>query len=124
MTKMHQPVESDVVNVCPLCSGVRGFVSMWDATSGNYVICNQCHRRIGLDGKPLLTLQDQQSIISNHTLVIEELIRENVALKERVMALETHVRDLVQKMNEVYYAPAMPGYVKAQAHFSNMDVHH
>ena len=118
---MHQPIEHETK--CPLCSGSRGFAQLWDATSGNYLLCHQCHRRVSLDGKAVMTIQDLQALTSSHSMAIEGLIRENMTLKERLCIVETQLRDVIQKTNEVYYAPGMPGCIKAHASFSSTDLH-
>jgi prefoldin subunit 5 len=66
-----------------------------------------------------LTLQECAEHIENQAQVIEHLIRENNKLHVDVESLQATVSKLTRRIEEVYYAPGMPGYVEAEVDFAS-----
>ncbi len=67
-----------------------------------------------------------QKITSTHQIPFDCTIpivalQEIITLRERISQLEAANENLVRKIDEVYYAPGMPGYLQHKRNFDEME---
>jgi hypothetical protein len=101
---------------CPYCSSAR-MTRYWLRDVGMYIKCDECLRELFDDGSIVATRYDLYARIKSleDKLQIKESEIALLKLKHEMVCMQLKV--LQDKVDEVYYAPGMPGYVQTQISF-------
>lgn len=83
--------------VCSKCKSTK-FYNSWCGDGETYFKCANfdCHEKFYADGFK------RQNNLDLHT---------------RIRLLEQKISEIVDKLDKIYYAPGMPGYVEAKSHY-------
>lgn len=101
---------------CSFCNSTL-MTRYWLRDLGTYLRCDECMREFFDDGKPVCTRFE----LHMRTKTLEDKLKhkefELTLMKTKVDLLSYQMKLLEQKLDEVYYAPCMPGYVVSENSF-------
>ena len=102
---------------CPYCSSVR-MTRYWSRDVGMYIKCDECLRELFDDGNLVVTHYDLHMRIKSleGRLQIKESEVALLKLNHEMVCMQ--LKTLQDKIDEVYYAPGMPGYVETVRSFT------
>ncbi len=107
------------------CYGCRCFtehVIFWTPVIGNHLECIQCRRQsfhFYAKRDNQATLEYMADEIQQLQALIHSEIAQRAHLENRIIDLEKHLHTITQQLDEVYFAPEMPGYIQALQSFNS-----
>ena len=77
-----------------------------DLTAQNNIITNNNKHDLSIDANNLIIKIEGKLIYNDQIMDVQNLLNE--------------IKDLKNKINEIYYAPGMPGFIKSQQSFETV----
>lgn len=108
---------------CSYCNSTM-MTRYWLRDIGIYLRCDQCMREFFDDGCPVSTRFELHTRIKSLEDKINHKDSELLIMKTKADILCSKVLALEMKLDEVYFAPDMPGYVKSQSNFACNNIMH
>jgi hypothetical protein len=102
---------------CPFCSSVR-MTRYWSKDVGMYIKCDECLRELFDDGSIVTTRYDLHIRIKTLEDKLQIKASEIALLKLKHEMVCMQLKIMQDKIDEVYYAPGMPGYVETERNFT------
>ena len=96
---------------CPKCKS-SAVQAVWNNIVGNHKTCTVCLYRFFCDDESIETIADIHQDIRDFRQLLHQL-------KTDFDTMQKEMKELSNKVNEIYYAPGMPGCYDALARFES-----
>lgn len=92
----------------------------WLRDLGMYLRCDECMREFFDDGSLVSTRFELHMRIKTLEDKLKKKDTENLIMKTKLDTLSSQVTLLEQKLDEVYFAPEMPGYIRCKQNYNDI----